>query len=228
MQGKRIVVTGGFGFLGAAVGRGVLAAGGQVALIGHAQEPKREKLAGAVNVGGVDLSNAASAEAGVTRAAEALGGLDGLVNAAGGFVWGTLAEGALENWDRMHRMNLSTAVHATRAALPHLLAAEAGRVVNVGAAGALKADGGFGPYAASKSAVMRFTESLADELKPTAVTVNAVLPSIIDIPANRESMGEADAHKWVKPDDLAAVIVFLLSDAARAVTGALVPVMGRV
>ena len=108
------------------------------------------------------------------------------------------------------------------------IAAHHGRIVNVGAQSALQAASGFGPYAASKSAVHRLTESLAAELKLKGVTVNAVLPSIIDTPLNRRDMPKADFDRWVAPADLAAVMLFLASDEAKAVTGALIPVTGQV
>ncbi|WP_332685868.1 SDR family oxidoreductase, partial [Devosia sp.] len=107
------------------------------------------------------------------------------------------------------------------------LAASRGAIVNVGANAAIKAGLGMGAYAASKSAVARFTEALAEEVKAAGVRVNAVLPSIVDTPANRAEMGEEDAAKWVKPVELAQVIAYLLSDAASAITGASVPVVGR-
>ena len=128
----------------------------------------------------------------------------------------------------MFALNLSTALHASRAALPHLKASDAGRIVNVGSAAALKAGAGMGAYGASKAAVHALTQSLAEELKTTAVNVNAVLPSIIDTPANRADMRDADPAQWVAPADLAAVILFLASPESRAMTGALVPVTGRV
>ncbi|MDB5448342.1 MAG: short-chain dehydrogenase/reductase, partial [Phenylobacterium sp.] len=102
------------------------------------------------------------------------------------------------------------------------------RIVNVGANGAVKAGAGMGAYAASKAGVHRLTEALAEELKADGVTVNAVLPSILDTPTNRADMPGADFDAWVKPEDLAAVILFLASEPARAMTGALVPVTGRV
>ena len=117
---------------------------------------------------------------------------------------------------------------ASKAAIPHLVASGAGHIVNISAAGAIKADLGKGAYAASKSGVARLTEALAEELKDRGVTVNAVLPSIIDTAANRADMPKADFSRWVTPTQLSDVIVFLLSDRASAVTGALLPVMGRV
>jgi NAD(P)-dependent dehydrogenase (short-subunit alcohol dehydrogenase family) len=155
------------------------------------------------------------------------GRLDALLNIAGGFRWQTLEDGDLGVWDALYAINVKTAATACKAALPHLVASGDGAIVNVGAAGALKAAAGMGAYAASKGGVMRLTESLAEELKGR-VRVNAVLPSIIDTPANRKDMADADVSKWVAPDDLAEVMLFLASPSAKAVTGALVPVTGGV
>jgi NAD(P)-dependent dehydrogenase (short-subunit alcohol dehydrogenase family) len=127
----------------------------------------------------------------------------------------------------MYALNVATALNASRAAIPHLAASGAGRIVNVGAMGALQSGAGMGAYAASKAGVHRLTEALAAELKGK-ITVNAVLPSIIDTAANRASMPKSDFAKWVTPQELADVILFLASDAASAVTGALLPVNGRV
>jgi NAD(P)-dependent dehydrogenase (short-subunit alcohol dehydrogenase family) len=229
MDGKRIAITGGFGFLGDALGRLALARGARVALIDRAAAPGRAPPSGALVVGGVDLTDPVATSAAFKTIEGSFGGLDGLANIAGGFIWGKVADGDLDMWDKLYAMNLKTAVTATTAALPLLIASPAGRIVNVGAAAALKAGAGMGAYTASKSGVMRFTEALAEELKSTSsVTVNAVLPSTIDTPANRAEMGDKNAHKWVSAEALSEVILFLLSDAARAVTGALLPVVGRV
>jgi NAD(P)-dependent dehydrogenase (short-subunit alcohol dehydrogenase family) len=128
----------------------------------------------------------------------------------------------------MYKLNLATTVASCQAALPHLLKASAGRIVNVGAMGAAKAAAGMGAYAASKAGVARLTEALADELKDSGITVNAILPSTLDTPRNRLDMPQADFTRWVSPADAAEVIAFLVSDQARAVTGALIPVAGRV
>ena len=127
----------------------------------------------------------------------------------------------------MFHINLATALSMTRAALPHLKSAK-GAIVNVGANAAAKAAAGMGAYTASKAGVHKLTESLAEELKDEGVRVNAVLPSILDTPANRADMGEADAARWVTPAALAKVIAFLLSADAAPITGALLPVTGRV
>jgi NAD(P)-dependent dehydrogenase (short-subunit alcohol dehydrogenase family) len=227
LAGKRIAVTGAFGSLGAAVVQAALEAGAQVAAIDRAEAPPAGVDLGAADrFGGVDLSDTAQAQATIDAAAKALGGLDALVNIAGTFRWETLADGSPETFDLLYRINLRTAVAASKAALAHL--PDGGRIVNIGAASALKAGAGVGAYTASKSGVMRFTEALAEELKARGITVNAVLPSIIDTPPNRKDMPKADFSKWVKPEQLADVIVFLLSDQASAITGALIPVVGRV
>ena len=224
MKGKTVVVTGGGGALGTAVGQVAAERGANVVLIGRSPLPDGPGL----RLSGVDLTDFAAATRAMNEAKAKTGRLDALLNIAGGFRWQTLEQGELAGWDALYEMNLKSAVTASKAALPHLLASGDGRIVNVGAASALKAGAGMGAYAASKSGVMRFTESLAEELKTRGVTVNAVLPSTIDTPANRKDMPDADFSKWVAPEDLANVILFLASAEARAVTGALVPVVGQV
>lgn len=226
MSDPVIIITGGHGVLGSAVAAAAAKQGWRVAVIDHARDD--DAPGAAMTLSGVDLTDADQAEQAVQAVADSLGRIDALLNIAGGFVWQTMEDGDPAAWGRMHALNLTTTLNASRAALPWLKQAPEGRIVNVGAAGAVKAAAGMGAYAASKAGVHRLTESLAEELKDTAVTVNAVLPTIIDTPANRADMGEANADKWVKPDDLAAVMLFLASPAARAVTGALIPVTGRV
>ncbi len=225
MTNRTIVVTGGHGVLGKAVVEAALSRGLNVALIDHATGETAPS--GTLEIGGVDLTDAGSAEVAIAKVVETFGGIDALLNIAGGFVWQT-TDDATPAWDRMFALNLTTALNASRAALPHLKASTEGRIVNVGANGALKAAAGMGPYGASKSAVHRLTEALAEELKETSVTVNAVLPSILDTEQNRKDMPDADPSKWVRPSDLAEVILFLASPEARAITGALLPVTGRV
>jgi len=229
LKNKRVAITGAFGTLGTAVVGRALAEGALVAALDHAAAPKSPSEFGdAVLIGGVDLADAQGAKSALAQAAEALGGLDALVNIAGGFAWEKIEGSSLDTWDRMFRMNLLTAVAASQAALPWVLKSPSGRIVNIGAAGAIKAELGKGAYAASKSGVMRFTEALAEELKERGITVNALLPSIIDTPPNRADMPKADFERWVKPEQIADVIAFLISDHARAITGALIPVAGRV
>lgn len=228
MQGTVVVVTGAFGTLGTAAVRMAVAMGAKVAAVDYAKEPRAPFDGDVLALGGVDLTDLAAAEAVMGTVKQRLGGIDALLNIAGGFAWETLAEGDLATFDKLYALNVKTTATASKAALPHLVASGAGKIVNVGAAGAVKAGAGLGAYAASKAGVMRLTEALAEELKARNVTVNAVLPSIIDTVPNRQSMPDADFSTWVAPGDLAAVMLFLASDAAKAVTGALVPVVGRV
>ncbi|MBL8548972.1 MAG: SDR family NAD(P)-dependent oxidoreductase [Hyphomonadaceae bacterium] len=222
---KVIVVTGAFGALGGGLAAFARAKGAKVAAIDYAPAPAG--YSADFVQGGVDLSKAADAKAAIDAAAAKLGRLDGLANIAGGFAMEKIEGGGLEPWDRLFALNLKTCLNSCAAAIPHLKASGAGAIVNVGAIGALHAGQGMGAYAASKSGVHRLTESLAAELKGQ-VTVNAVMPSTIDTPANRRDMPKADFSKWVTAEELASVILFLLSPEARAVTGALIPVAGRV
>lgn len=220
---RSIIVTGGFGILGQAVAAAFAAQGDKVARIDFAPGAKAE-IPGALDIGGVDLTDAAKTAAALDQVVAAHGGIDVLVNVAGGFTWETLEDGSIESWAKMQAMNLTSNATITKLALPHLIAAEEARVINIGAGAALKAGMGMGAYAASKSGVHRLTEALAEELAGKGVTVNAILPSIIDTPANRADMPDADFSQWVKPQAIAAVILFLASPAAGAVTGALIPV----
>ena len=226
MDGKVVVVTGASGALGKVVAETALARGARVAGVDHAtsQIPATDNR---IELGGVDLSDAAAAKRAIDAAAAHFGRLDSLVNIAGGFAFETVADGDPKTWQHMYALNVLTALNASRSAIPHLVASGAGRIVNVGAISALQAGSGMGAYAASKAGVHRLTEALAAEWKGR-ITVNAVLPSTIDTPANRSSMPRADFAKWVTPKELAEVILFLVSDAASAVTGALLPVSGRV
>jgi len=226
MDGKVVVVTGASGALGKVVAELALGRGARVAGVDHA--PSQIPAApDRIELGGVDLSDVMQAKKAIDAVAAHFGRLDALINIAGGFAFEAVAEGDPKTWQRMYALNVLTALNASRSAIPHLATSGAGRIVNVGAMGALQAGAGMGAYAASKAGVHRLTEALAAEWKGK-ITVNAVLPSIIDTPANRASMPKADFGKWVTPEELANVILFLASDAASAVTGALLPVSGRV
>ena len=232
MSDRTIAITGAFGSLGRVVAEAAAKRGANVAALDVAANPPAglaERVGpGALLLGGVDLSSAEGARRAMAEVKARFGRLDALVNIAGGFRAQGVDGGDPATWDLMFAMNLKTALNASQAALPHLLESGAGRIVNVGANSAVKAVAGNGAYAASKSSVHRLTESMADELKTRGVTVNAVLPSVIDTPANRADMPKAQFDRWVAPADLAAVILFLASEESRAVTGALIPVTGGV
>ncbi|WP_233810545.1 SDR family NAD(P)-dependent oxidoreductase [Paraburkholderia sp. HP33-1] len=226
-----VAITGGFGALGRTVGSVFAENGWKVALIDKAHAPENasaESLHASWWQGGVELTDLDAARSALSAVAGQLGKLDAIVNVAGGFRWETLADGSLDTWDLMYRMNVRTAATASKAALDFMNdGADGGRIINIGAGAALKAGVGMGAYAASKSGVMRLTEALAEELKGRSVTVNAILPGIIDTPQNRKDMPDADFSRWVRPEEIANVILFLASGAASGITGALIPVTGR-
>jgi NAD(P)-dependent dehydrogenase (short-subunit alcohol dehydrogenase family) len=232
-NGRVVVITGAFGALGSAVAKAFAAQGARLGLIDHAKPAAREFLRqlqpAETEVVDVDLTDARAGAASFDAIARRFGRLDVLINVAGGFAWEKLEEGSVEVWDRMFAINLRTAVIAAKAALPHLIASAPGStIVNIAAAAAARpAVAGMGAYTASKAGVQKLTESLADELKDRGITVNAILPGTIDTPQNREEMPDADTTRWVAPEAIADVILFLASPRAAAITGASIPVLGR-
>jgi NAD(P)-dependent dehydrogenase (short-subunit alcohol dehydrogenase family) len=224
LAGKACIVTGGAGALGSAVCKALSGADAKVMAIDHGVLPAEQP-----GVGNVDLSDASKAKAAIDKAVSEMGGLYALINIAGGFRFEKLGEGKIDTWDFLYTVNLKTAVNACQAALPHLLKKKNGRIINIGAAAAAaKAVAGMGAYTASKAGVLKLTEALADEVKNDGVTVNAILPTTIDTTANRKDKPKADFSKWVKAEEIASLIAFLLSDEASAITGANIPISGRV
>jgi NAD(P)-dependent dehydrogenase (short-subunit alcohol dehydrogenase family) len=222
---KRVfVVSGAAGALGAAVVSALEGYGAKVAQLDHGAAKTPDDP---LHIGGLDLADDAAADAAMGKIIGLTGTIDGLINIAGGFQFQKLQGGTLTQWDAMYRQNLRTTVACCKAALPYLIASGHGRIVNLGATAAMKAGAGMGPYAASKAGVARLTEALAEELKDQAVTVNAVLPSIMDTARNQSDMPKADFSRWVKTSAVADLIAFLLSDSAAAITGALIPITGR-
>lgn len=212
----KVIVTGGLGALGRAVVSELAARGMEVAVVDVVQ-PQGDQGKTLV-VGGVDLTDEAAVASAYQTIADKLGGIDGLVNIAGGFLWETVVDGSLDSWDRMHQMNLRTAVISSKVALAHIGAG--GAIVNIGANAANKVAMGMAPYAASKAGVRALTESLAEEVRGKGIRVNAVLPTIIDTPFNRSDMPDADRSDWVTPTGAAKAIAFLLSADAATITGA--------
>ena len=217
LENRTVVITGALGGLGRRVCAVAEAQGARVLRLDIARD---ESL---TNSYAVDLTNADA----TFELIQSLGPFDGLINLAGGFAMGTESwDSSEDQWDLMFSLNVSTMRNAVKAAVPVLLERQGGSIVNVGAYGAREGQGLMGAYCASKSVVMRLTETLAEELKTKGINVNAVLTTVIDTPTNRAAMPDADPAAWVSPDDLAAVICFLSSPAARAINGALIPVRG--
>jgi NAD(P)-dependent dehydrogenase (short-subunit alcohol dehydrogenase family) len=234
METERVVlITGAAGHLGAAVTRRFAADGARLALA----ERKLEKMQTLIRELHLKDDDALAFAADLTKADEVKawaqavqarwGRADVLVNVAGGYKAGTPVHELDEaDWDFMLNLNARAAFLACRAVVPLMLAQGGGKIINVSARAGLAGAKHSAAYAASKAAILRLTESLSAELRDQNINVNAVLPSIIDTPPNRAAMPKADPAKWVAPDDLASVIVFLASDAARAIHGALIPVYG--
>lgn len=223
LRNKRIVITGANGGLGRAVVETALAQGAAVLLLDLAFD--EEWLIGLS--GDVDAQTINLLEVGeISSAMSAFDEVTGVANLAGGFDMGpTVHETDDKLWSRLFAMNVDTVRNMCAVSVPKMLKA-GGAIVNIGAAGATTGAPHMGAYTASKSVVMRLTESMSEELKSDGINVNAILPSVIDTPTNREAMPDACFSDWVTPQQLANVICFLLSDAASGVHGALVPVRG--
>ncbi len=176
----------------------------------------------------VDLTDPDALAGWVKSAIDRWGRIDVLLNLAGGYQGGhPLHQADANEWDQMMDRNARSVFHACRAVIPWMIDRKNGWIVNVASRAALHGGPMVALYAASKAVVVRLTEALAEELKDQGITVNCVLPGIIDTPPNREAMPEADRQRWVSPEEIAEVILFLASDRARAVTGAALPIVGR-
>jgi NAD(P)-dependent dehydrogenase (short-subunit alcohol dehydrogenase family) len=220
---RTVMLTGAAGNLGRAVAEAFAGRGARLLLL-----DRRATLAEARDLSlAVDLLDAQAVQAAVDKAMQRFGRVDVLCNLAGAFRMGSpVHETSREDWDFLLDVNARTILHTARAVVPRMLAAGGGKIVNVGAYAAQKGVEHMGAYVAAKSAVIRLTETMAAELRSRNINVNCVLPTIIDTPENRAAMPDADPRRWVAPADLAEVIVFLASDAARAVHGAALPVSG--
>ena len=229
-ENQTIVITGAAGNLGRAVVEQFHAAAARVILVDAKQEYLDSRFPGADSryvklvVDLLDQDAVAKAFAGIQ---DRHGGIDALCALAGGFDMGdAVHETRADQWNSMFDLNVRTLLNSVQAVVPAMIDRGAGKIVTVGANGALKGIAQMGSYCASKSTVMRITESMAGELRDRSVNVNCVLPSILDTPENRAAMLDADPALWVAPRDLASVILFLCSPQARAVHGALIPVVG--
>ncbi len=225
------IVTGGTGALGQAVTLRFLAAGAHVA-VPWIVEDEHARLQARVPTDGrarlvaerADVTDPAAMAAFTDRVLARHRRIDILVTTVGGFAMGALVETDRESWDRMLAMNLTSTFTAARAVVPHMVTAGRGRVVTVASRAALPPAGGFIGYTVAKAGVIAFTQALAQEVRGQGVTVNTVLPSTMDTPANRAAMPDADAKQWVPVESVAEAILYLTSDEAAHVTGALLTI----
>jgi NAD(P)-dependent dehydrogenase (short-subunit alcohol dehydrogenase family) len=232
-DGRVAVVTGGTGALGSAITLDLLAHGARVAVpyvveeewaaLGKRAGAAAERLWGAHT----DLTKAEAVDGFVADVVSRWKRLDFLVAVAGGFAAGKIHETSEQDWDRMFDLNLRTVFLAVHAAVPVMIQQNFGRIVTISSGAILRGGGaGIAAYAISKGAVRQFTEILADEMKGQDIRAHCIMPGTMDTEANRRAMPNADFSKWVKTEDVARVIHFLLSDAARAVRSVVVPVLG--
>ncbi len=229
-SGKTVIITGATGNLGRAVARLFIEQDARVVLVDIQGEALLETFGvetAQLMLAPANLLEPESASRLVQAAAERYERVDVLCNLAGGFRMGEdVHETSAASWNSMFDMNVRTLLNMSQAVVPHMIGMGGGKIVNVSAFSAQKGAARMGAYIASKSAVMRLTESMAAELREKNINVNCVLPTILDTPENRAAMPDADPARWVAPHDLASVIRFLASDDARAVHGASLPVTG--
>jgi len=228
-----VVVTGARGNLGSAVARRFLAAGATLALVDHAGDGLRAAFADLADspdhllLGDVDLTAEPAPRHMVAQVIDRFGRIDVLANTVGGFRAGDpVHDTPLDTFEFMLSLNARTAFILGRAVVPVMLRQGGGKIIHTAAPAGEKGRKHSAAYSASKAAVIRLTEIMAAELKANGINVNCILPGTIDTPQNREAMPNANFDRWVPPEDLADVFLFLASDAARAIHGAAVPVLG--
>jgi NAD(P)-dependent dehydrogenase (short-subunit alcohol dehydrogenase family) len=228
-----VVVTGAVGNLGRAVAQAFFRKGAHTVLLDrsadrlHREYPELVVSPDHLLLAGIDLTDEASVNAAISSAVERFGHIDVLVNTVGAWRGGQATHKApLADWEFLHNANVLPTLLTSRAVASYFVNQGHGKIINVAARSGIVADGGSAAYSAAKSAVLRLTEAMSAELKASGVNVNSVLPSTLDTPQNRTAMPAADPTKWVHPDAVADVVLFLASDAARAVHGAAIPVYG--
>jgi NAD(P)-dependent dehydrogenase (short-subunit alcohol dehydrogenase family) len=224
-QQRSVIVTGGRGALGSAVVTAFLREGARVAV------PYRGKQVAppdpAVYLKEADVSRERDVSLFVQAVRQQFGGVDVLVNAAGGYSGGrSIDQVTMDEWERMMQTNLTSAFLMSRAVIPLMRERNGGRVISISAMPALRPTAGRGPYAVAKEGINTLTAILADEMKGTGVTVNAIAPSIILTEANRVAMPDADTGKWVTPEEIASLILFLCSDDSRSINGNVIRMFG--
>lgn len=219
MKGKVVLITGGAGALGQTVVPAFVSTGASVILGDRTpvQMPGITALK-------ADFSDHTQVRNLVDEVIRTSGRLDALINLVGGFATGRLVETDVSLWQRMLTMNLTSAFLLSQAVLPFMLQHGQGRIVHVAARAALEPFTGAAAYIVSKTGLIGLIRTLSSELEGSGVTVNAVLPSTIDTPANRRAMPAADPSKWARPDSIAHTLTFLASDAASQIKGALIPI----
>ena len=233
LKNKVVLITGPSGNLGSAVVDGFLSQGASLILLDNREGRLNSRYPELMNsqdhllLSSIDLTDSSQVDAAVSQAVDHFGRIDILIHAAGGFRMGEkVHETTKATWEGMMDLNVKTLLNISKAVIPHMLMEKSGKIITIGARPALSGKAKMGSYSVAKSAVLRLTESMSAELKSQGINANCVLPGTIDTPENRKSMPGADASKWVSPDSLAGVILFLASETARDIHGAAIPVYG--
>jgi NAD(P)-dependent dehydrogenase (short-subunit alcohol dehydrogenase family) len=228
---KIVVITGAAGGLGQSIAAYFRDAGAHLALVDYSetllQKAFPDSSAETEILLACDLTNQESTSEAFGKVISRFGRIDVLANIAGGFIMGeAVHETSDATWNFLFNLNTRSIVNTAAVTVPAMLKQGGGKIINVSAVSSQKGAAQLGAYIASKSAVMRLTESMADELRDKNINVNAIMPSIIDTPNNRDAMPDADFSKWVTPQQLANVVGFLASDMSSGVHGAGIPVVG--
>ena len=233
-QNRNVLITGGTGILGSAVTKAYLSQGDTVAVTYlFENEVERFKqynpeLSEDVTFLFANVTEEPEVQKTFEEFISEFGSLDVLVNIVGGFVGGIpAAELEADRWDFMMNLNLKSVFLCCKMAIPSMAAQRYGKIINVSARAGLKGEAGLSAYCVSKGGVRTLTESLAAEVMDSGVNVNAIMPSIMDTPTNREAMPDEEHDRWVAPADVAKVICFLTSEDAAVINGAAIPVYGR-
>ena len=230
MDGKYILLTGGTGGLGLGVTPAILAYGAKVT-IPYLQErnikPLQNQLSASnfaqINFVQVDLTQ----EKAVRQLVHDLGRVDILIHLVGGFSMGATHEFSYHDWQQVFTLNLNTTFLVCKHCLSKMREQRYGRIVTIGSRGAVEPAAYLAAYSAAKAGVVALTKSIAQETKDLNITANTILPSVIDTQANREAMGRENPETWVKPESIAELICFLVSEAARDISGAAIPIYGQ-
>lgn len=233
-QDRTILIAGAGGNLGSSVAAMFIKTGANLVLVDYSDEKLQRLFPELIDSDqhlvfqGIDINNHTSLNLVINKAMEKFERIDVLVNTIGGYLGGfPMHETSDENWDMLFNLNARAVFNLSRAIIPIMKEIKSGKIINIAARLGLKGTANHAAYSAAKSAVIRLTEAMAQELKNDDVNVNCVLPGTIDTPQNRASMPNADYSRWITPDAIAEVILFLASDAAGAITGASIPVYGQ-
>jgi NAD(P)-dependent dehydrogenase (short-subunit alcohol dehydrogenase family) len=221
LNGKVILLTGSRGGLGSVVIPILSGAGATLIVVDRVLSQDIIDRRGGFRA---DVTNESEVTRVVADTVRQAGRIDGLINLVGAFVPGSAVDTDVAKWQTMLSLNVTSAFLLSRAVIPHMTARRSGRLIHIAARAALEPFPGAAAYLVAKAALISLIRVLALELGGAGVTVNGILPGTIDTPANRESMPQADRSTWVKPESLAQVLVWLMSDDTAAINGALIPV----